>query len=735
MMDSRSRLQTMNNTAVEIIDLTHYWNVIRRQAKKIIALSVVVTVIAVLVALVMTPVYRSTVTILIEAEEAKILSIEEVYGLSGQSSEYFLTQFEILKSRELARRVVRDLNLVNSPEFNPYHEANEKSFSLKSMLFGEGEPPTEEQIFEKTTDSFWSAVTVSPVRKTQLVKVSVDAKSADMAAKAANALAQAYIESQLEAKVNLTQQAAGWLSDRLGGLKEKLDDSERKLQKYREDNNLVDLQGVSTLVSKEIDQITQSLVSARTKRIELEGAYKQLRSLDDTSYENLSSMPAIVNNPLVVRLRESETEAELKVSELSKRYGPLHPRMIAAQSDLTAVRESMHVQMSRIANSIENDFKVARTKEQSLQQALEEAKVRARGLNRTEFQLNEYTREVESNRNLYDTFFNRIRETTATGDLQTANARVIDPAVTPKLPVKPNKKLIVVLAMVVSVMFGVALAFLLDALDSTIKNAGDVDRKLGVSLLGLLPLVKRKKEDVPESDVQADSLVRAFSQNMDGSFTEAFRTLRTSLTLAGLEHPANVLLVTSSVPGEGKTTTSTNLAEAFGQMEKTLLIDADMRRPTVAKKLALTGNGLGLSSAVAYPDTLEECIHHVEELGIDVMSSGPVPPNPLELLASKNFRHLLDTLKERYQRIIIDSAPMHAVSDALYLSTLTDGVVYVVKADSTKDKLVKSGVDRLSDSNARVLGIALNQVNVEKEARYGDHYSSYGGAYSYTTND
>ncbi|MBS51908.1 MAG: hypothetical protein CMI03_04060 [Oceanospirillaceae bacterium] len=734
-MNKRDQFSGMADSGLEVIELSYYWKIVRRQIKKIIALSAVVTLISVLVVLAATPVYRSTVTMLIESEEAKILSIEEVYGLSSQSSEYLLTQFEILKSRDLARRVVQRLGLVNEPEFNPFHPANKKSFSFRTLIFGEGEPPTEEKILDRTIESFWRSVTITPVTKTQLVKISVDSRSPQLATKAANAFAIAYIESQMEAKIDVTQQASGLLSDRIGGIKERLEESERKLQKYREENSLVDLQGVSTLVSKEIEQITQNLVAARTKRIELEGAYKQLSSLKDKSYENLSSLPVIVNNSLVVRLRESETTAELKVSELSKRYGPLHPKMIAAQSDLTAVRESMHMQMSRIASSLENDYKVALSKERSLNQALEDAKQRASVLNRTEFQLNEYEREVASNRSLYETFFNRVRETAETGDMQAANARIIDPAVEPEVPVKPRKKLVVMLAMVISGMFGVFLAFLFDALDSTIKNAGDVDRKLGVSLLGLLPLVKRKKEDVPESDVQADSLVRAFSQNMDGSFTEAFRTLRTSLTLAGLEHPANVLLVTSSVPGEGKTTTSTNLAEAFGQMEKTLLIDADMRRPTVAKKLALTGNGLGLSSAVAYPDTLDECIHHVEELGIDVMSSGPVPPNPLELLASKNFRHLLDTLKERYQRIIIDSAPMHAVSDALYLSTLTDGVVYVVKADSTKDKLVKSGVDRLSDSNARVLGIALNQVNVEKEARYGDHYSSYGGAYSYTTND
>lgn len=717
-----------NHAAVEVIDLSHYWQVIRRQLKKIILFSAIITVIAVLVALAITPVYRATATILIEAEEAKVLSIEEVYGLGSASDEYYQTQFEILKSRELAKRTVLELGLIDNPEFNPAHPANKKSFSIKEMILGEAEPLTEEEILAKTVDTFWEAVSISPVRKTQLVKVSVDSESAEMARVAANAMAQQFIESQLDAKVEVTQQAAGWLSHRLGGLKAKLEASERKLQQYREDNDLVDVEGVDTLVAKEIDQITEALVEARARRLELQGTYEQLQSLGALNYDNLSSLPSIISNPVVVNLRDAETQAELKVSELKKRYGPLHPKMIAAESDLEAVRESVLTQMKRIATSIESNYLVAQSKENSLEKALRNSKSDVRNLNRTEFTLSEYQREVRTNRQLYEAFFNRVSETSATGDLQTANARVVDPAIKPVVPVKPNKKLIVLLALVVSGMFGVALAFLLDILDSTIKNLDDVERKLDVPMLGLLPLVG-KKQDAGD----AEQMVRAFvGEGMDG-FRESVRTLRTGLTLASMEQPASVILVTSSVPSEGKTTTSTNIAEAFGQMEKTLLIDCDMRRPSVAKKLGLAPNVPGLSNAVAYPDMLDECIQSRPELGIDVISAGPIPPNPLELLGSKNFRDILDTLRGRYQRIIIDSAPMQAVSDALYLSTLVDGVVYVVKADATKDKLAQDGLGKLDNNNARVLGVVLNQVNIDREAKYADSYSGYYDVYGYSS--
>ena len=722
------------SSAVEVIDLAHYWHVVRRQLKKIVALAAVITILTVLVVLSLTPKYSATTTLLIESEEARILSIEEVYGMPGKSSEYLLTQFEILKSRALAERVVKELKLVNLPEFNPYHSAHGKKFSIKEFILGAAEAPSQEQILAKTVDNFWNVISISPVRKTQLVKISVESESADMAAQASNAVANAYIQSQLEAKVGLTKQAVDWLSERMGGLKSRLNDSESQLQTYRDKNKLVDVQGVNTLIAKELSHITEKLVDARSKKLEYQSTFKQLQSIEELTLASLSNLPVILRNPLVVTLRGSESTAALKVAELSKRYGPKHPRMVAAQSDLMAVQNSMLLQMKRLANGIENDFLVAKTQEAALEQALKKVKKNVQSLNRSEFALSGYVREVKGNRALYDTFLKRIRETSETGSLQTANARIVDPAVKPAYPVKPKKKLIVMLALLVSLMFGVALAFLLDALDATIKNAEDIDHKLGYALLGILPLLKGMKEKIDVTKEPNEAPIRAFIHGDNTGFKESVRTLRTGLTLASLEAPVQVMLFTSTVPGEGKTTTSANLAAAYGQMEKVLLIDADMRRPTVAKQLNLTAGSKGLSNAVAYPETLDESVHHIEDLGIDVMPSGPIPPNPLELLASKNFNAILATLKGRYDRIIIDSAPTHIVSDAAYLSTLVDGVVYVVKADATNDKLVKSGLSRLDESNARILGVVLNQLDLAKEAKYGGDYSYSYGAYDYSEN-
>jgi len=716
------------------IDFQRYIGLIRRYFLRISGFAVVIAIVAALIALSLTSKFQATATLLVEEQGAQVIEIQEVYGIPGNSRNYLSTQFEILKSRELARRVVEELNLVEYPEFNPFHPQNMADFSLKrtimTQLLGPPEMPSEDEVKERTVDVFWSAVSISPVINTQLVKITVTSKSSELAKKAANRMAEGYIESQLEAKVGLTQQAAGWLTERLADLKDKLETSERKLQAYRDEHNLVDVSGVGTVISREIDNTASLLGQARSKRVELESTYKQLKQLREYSYEELSRIPTILNNHVINTLKGQETQAELAVSELAKRYGPLHPKMIAAQSDLDAVRASMLTQMKRVAVTIESDYLAAKNKEQSLEETLSTAKNSARDINRVEFTLKEIEREVDTNRALYTTFYERMSETSATGDMQTANARVVDPAVRPKSPSSPNRKLIVLIAFAISFCFGVGIVILRDFLDSTIKNAEEVDRKLKSPMLGLLPLVNI---GVKDEDAAEKAAATAFTDETQTGFAESVRTLRTSITLTGLENPAQVILVTSSVPGEGKTTTACNIAEAFGQMEKVLLIDADMRRPTMAKKLGLEPGKPGLSNAVAYPDTIQDSIQTVEGLNIDVMSAGPIPPNPLELLASKKFREILESLRGQYQRIIIDSAPVHAVSDALYLSTVTDGVVYIVKADDTRDKLAAGGIERLRGSNARILGVVLNQVDVEREAKYGGSYAGYYDNYGYST--
>ncbi|MFN3586329.1 MAG: GumC family protein [Moraxellaceae bacterium] len=631
------------------IDLRHYWRVIMRYKWGIAGLAIAITLLALLIAFSMRPVYSATATLLIEQRQAKVVTIEEVYGLDGANKEYLQTQFEILKSRELAARVVRHLKLDTHPEFLPQTDDEEGAgFRIDWRRWlpqghAENPLPSEEEQFAKVVNRFMSQLTVTPVRNTQLVKITFESFDPRLAAQVANAMARAYIDSQLEARVAVTEQAASWLTERLGALKQSLDASEQRLQAYREQYDVVETgsDGLLALNAKQLQELTSRQV-----------------------------------------------QAQFKLAELSKRYGPKHPAYIQAELEL---------------------------KEADI--ALKQARSAAISVARKEFRLQELMREVETNRNLYDTFFTRIKEANQTRELETANARVVDPAVVSSLPVKPKKGLIVALAFVLSLMLGVLLAFLLDYLDSTFKGAEDVEARLGVPMLGLLPIAKGSKK--------SDYAQPLFLEEGQQGFAEAMRTVHTGVVLSGLDTEHQVVVVTSSVPGEGKTTTSLNLALAMAQMEKVLLIDADMRRPSVAKACGIPGSSPGLSNLVAGTADIEQCLHRLPESSLDVITAGLIPPNPLELLSSKRFRDVLAQLAEKYDRIVIDSAPTLAVSDAIVLATMANAVIYVVKSDSTAFHSARSGIQRLQRVNAPITGVVLNQVNVSKATKYGGYYGYY----------
>lgn len=709
-------------SAEEVIDLRQYWRTLMRFRWGIVGFSFIVTLLTVLVLMAMKPVYRATATLLIEAEKANVVSIEEVYGLQGANQEYFLTQFEILKSRNLAETVIRDMKLQQHPEFK-----QEKGFDWKGLLPfalpGSKQKTDEFEVFNAFVEDFVGRLSVNPVRKTQLVKISFEANDPKLAAAVANAMGQAYIESGLQAKLDVTVQASTWLNERLSGIKAQLRIAEKALQAYKDKEGLIGGGGGTDIANKEIDLVASKLVESRKERLSLEGLYQQIQAAGSNP-EALQQVSGVLANTTVGRFKESVLTVELKRSELSKRYGYKHPKMIAVESELRRAKKQLNQQIFGVVRGIQSDYRAALASEQSMQRSLAGTKGQLQNLSRKEFRLRELEQEVQTKRAIFDTFLKRFNETDATGDLRAANARIIDPAVRPVRPAKPKKSLIAVLAMVVSGMFAVMCAFLLEALNNTVKNTDDVEQKLGMTMLGLLPLLKGKGVDSYTS----------YAVGGNSSFAEAVRTIRTGVVLSALDNPHKVLSITSTCPSEGKTSTAISMACSLGQMEKTLLIDADMRRPSIGKALGLDNRAPGLSSLVAGSCDLGDAIQHYEDGNIDVMLAGIIPPNPLELLSSKRFASALKVLEDKYDRIVIDMAPCQAVSDALAIAPLVGAMVYVVKADDTSATQVKSGIKRLRDINAPLIGVVLNQVDLDKAAKqYGaDYYSGYYDAYGYT---
>ena len=704
-------------------ELRRIWSVVQRYKWAILTLAGAASLIAALVVFAMTPIYTASATILIESQQSNVVSIEEVYGVDTKNAEYYKTQSEILSSRPIVESVIHSLSLTENSEFNTSQKSSSfrldwrdwMPFSLGNKTKSITPDPLHEAI-----DVYYRQLTISPLRNTQLVNVNFDSADPNLAAMVANEHAQAYIKSVLQTRAGVTDTAESWMMERLVGLQESLLESEQRLQAYREQEQLIDDEGLRSLPARQVNELSSRLVEVRTELSQARIAYSQVYQGSDIPLEDLRGIPAILDDKVVQDLQQAEADAQRRVAELAERYGPEHPSMIAAQSELSKASENLRQQHTTVAEVIKNKFEAAQAEEAELVNLLNRAKQQYQDVGRKESNLLALKRESDTNRDLYELFYNRIRETTAAGDLETAPARVVSPAVVPIKPSKPQKRLAVSLVFSLSLIAAVTAAFFFEAMNNTIRSAADVEEKLRLPLLGMIPLLKtRGKKHNPLGNVY-------FRQTEPG-FSEAIRTVRTSISLDNMEHPHKVMVVASSTSGEGKSTVALNLAYAFAQSEKVLLLDADMRRPSIAKSLNAPNDKPGLAELLAGDATLAQCVLRDKKGMMDLLLPGSSPADPSQLLSSERLVNALLVLRRNYDRIIVDTPPILPVSDGLLISIQADAVIFVAKSDSTSTQQINQALDLLLRVNARVTGIVVNKLDVRKAAKYSDY--GYGGYY------
>ncbi len=703
----------------KVLDIVEYWRAVAKRGWSIVGLALAVAILATLIVNSIRPSYRATATLLIEQGKAKVVSIEDVYSQGFTNREYFQTQAEILKSDELARKTVEKLKLTTDPDYDP-RQARPGPLARFAAWFGEPAPLTDSGVLKAVTRRFKKDLEIQLVRNSQLVQISFTSHDKELAAKVPNALADIYIENDLEARVAMTQKASEWLRGRLGELKDKVDASEKALQDYRDRAQIVDTKGLALSgAGKQLEELTRSLVEARARRAEAESAYGQVQQIrSGRSQANYESIPAVLRHPLVQKLKEAEGDAERRLSDAARRYGPEHPKMIQAKADLEAARANTRRQEEVVVQGLAKEYESARANEAAVQRALAESKADIQSINRKEFQLGILERDVQQNRNLYEMFVNRLKETSIGSDVQSTIARVVDPATVPSEPYSPQKAQAVGIATAVALVLAAMLALLLDRLNNTLNSTSDVENRLGVPALGVLQKIKgfAKKGFVSEL---------AFFNDTQSTFSEAVRTVRTSVLMSALDHPHKVVVITSSIPEEGKTTLSFNLACALGQVKKVLLVDGDLRRPKIGKLVGRDARQPGLADLVAGQAQASECVFFDERAGVHILAAGTVPPNPLELLSSRRFEEVVNKLKEAFDIVIIDSAPLQLVSDAQVLSQFASELIYVVKADATPYQVAQNGLRKLRRVNAPILGVVLNQLDLEKAEKYYGEYSGY----------
>lgn len=715
----------------ETIDIAHYFGIIKRYAFRITSLAIAFTILVALLVMRMTPMYTSATTILVESEKANVVSIEEVYGLDTKRKDYMQTQYEILRSRQVAERTVESISLYDNPVFMPVEEGpgfidNIKAQAAEVLPFLPQEEAvilTESELLAKkkrqAVSILMKSVTIKMVDNTQVMEISVTTPSSTLSATIANTIADVYIENYLQAKLDMTAKATSFLTESLEGLKEKLDIAERNLERFYEQNQVVNIDGVVGLAAEELERLSGQLLDAQTALKLNAVIYRQTR--DDTSLDDVSKLPEVLNHPTIQGVRRDEAKAMTRVNELSKVFGPKHPKMIAANAELSSIRETLNSQIRDLITSITTQYQVSEERLGQLQNEVERAKSEFRALSTLDNQRKGLQREVDINQQLYNSFFTRLKETDELGGFESANARVLDTAMPNYIPSKPNKKLLIGASFVFSLGFGVFLAIAMETLNSGIRSVEDVERKLGQRMLGLIPwLSHKKKTDLP---------IRSFFDGKKHQFAESVRTLRTSLSLLNLDKDRQAIMVTSSVPKEGKTTVSINLAFALGQLDKTILIDADLRRPTVGKQFNVPNYQPGVANLILKTHTFDECLITDEESNIDILSAGTIPSNPQELLSDKGFEALIVELKKQYKYVVVDTAPTQAVSDSMVVANSCDSIIYVVRADSTSEKVINTGLSRFLQVGHRLDGVVLNQVDLRKSdvaKRYAGFYDQYG---------
>lgn len=704
---NRETRETGAVAATVASDLSDYWLLIKRHRGQIFLLTLLVTVLAALAVFQMTPIYRGTAMLQIENIKNRVMTLNDLYSGQRDAVESFNSQVQILRSRTIAERVIRKLNLAQHP----------------AMALRDPKGMSEAEQMERLVNRVSGSLTIEPVLRSQIVKVSFDSPDRELAASVANALVDAYVDSDLESRAEMTQKANGWLLGRIESTRTRLAESQQALQRYREQENILDNKGVVLSgTGKQFEQVATQLISARMRFAEAEGAYNQVKGHRGEPPERLESIPAVLKDSTVRQMKSVETEALAKVNEFRGRYAPAHPKMMAAEAELKSARDSLARAIEAVVDGIYREYELARANVNAAASAKAQTQSEIQTISRKESQLSVLQHEVDSNRQLYDNLVNRAKETEATANLQSTAGRLVDPAVPPLSPIKPQKIKIIGGAALFGLFVSVILIFLRDYLNNTIRSEQDAEHRLRTGVLAVVPLIGKKDGGNNPSSV--------FLGQPDSVFAESIRGLRTSVLLSAIDEPHRVVIVTSTVPGEGKTTVAINLAQALGQLKRVLLVDADMRRPSIGKNLGgdvLNSNGLVEFLAGEAP--LQECIQPTANPNVSVLPAGKRLNSPLELISSQRFADTINLLKESFDVVLIDCPPIKPVSDSLVISRYANAVLYVVKADGAPHQLIGAAIGSLRDVGAPLLGVVLNQMDLQKTHGYGSYSYQYKYAY------
>lgn len=726
-------------------DLRAYWRIFQKRRWTILSILLVTFGSVLIVTIKEKPVYRANALLEIEKENPNIPTVQELFQLEDVSDNYLETQYKVLQSDTLARRVIEELGLTQVKEFNPpkgeWFWQNAHAAGLTEDLVVD--PETEQAILVRFNDR----LSVEPVRRSRLVQVSFESQDPQVAAKAVNALTSNYIQENLESRWQTAQKASEWLSQQLQSFKAKLEKSEDDLQQYAQKNGLLFLEtekgDTENIVDERLRQLQDELTRAQADRY----AKESLERLAEAG--DYSSLPGVVNNKLMQDLTEQLTDLEKEEAALTSTFTSDYPKVKQLQSQIDDVQKVLNQERKRAAQGIVDDYTAAVRREALVGEAFEQQQLQANRVAARAVQYNILKREVDTDKQLYEGLLQRLKEAGVSAGVNASNIRIVDAAMPPTKPVSPRPILNLGLASLLGLGCGIGMAFLQEHLDDTLKNSDDIERLLHVPSLAMIPSrdsLNRTSEGVYEAAERRPALSNGNGNHasliktsgnawvrIDGNgtqhsaFSEAFCGLRTSVLLSAAGRPPRSLTFVSAEPGEGKTTIASNLAISLAQLGKrVLLIDGDMRRPCVHKLFDIEDRSNGLVTFLAGAQEWRQLVRPTGVANLSCLVCGPVPPNPSELLSSDRMQMLIREAMVEYDFVLVDAPPLLNVADGRILATIVEGAILVVKGGFTPLELAQQAQLHIRDVGAHLIGVVLNDVDVRLNGYYKGYYK-YGG--------
>ncbi len=759
--------------AVPDIDLNEYLRILWRQKRVILAVVIAIMALAIVILSSLTPRYTATVFVEINSRQSQVVDFEAVLSGLPADSETIQTEIRIIQSRKIAERTIARLELNRTPEFNsalrPIGLIASWQQSIAAWLTSlagntEGDGLAREEQVEdaqrggiaklvltlasilspsrddalsqegaikrendRTIDNFLEKLAVAPEGRSRIVRISFESEGPETATEAANTTADFYIVAQLEAKFEATKRATTWLGERIEQLRVEVETKERIIEDFRAKSGLLQGGQNSTLTSEQVSDLNAQHVLELAGLAAAEARLRQVNKLLK-SPKGIESAVEVLQSPLIRDFRRDESRVEREVAELSEEYGERHPRMINARANLRDLRARIKIEVDRIVQGLRNEVAVARARAASVARSLGAVKTQVAKLNKLEVRLRALEREATASRTLLENLLQRSKQTVSQESFQQADASIVSYASLPDRPSFPKKGVLLSLIFAGAIFLGVILALAVEKLDLGFRSAEQIERFMDVTPLGLVPMVSKIKT----IGKGAHDYVL---ENPESAFGEAIRSLYTNILLSDVARRPKVILVTSALPREGKTTVVLSLARMLATVgQKVIVVDCDLRRPTVHKALGIP-SGPGLTECLTEGTPVEEVLQEDKESGAHILRAGTPVQNAPDQLDSGAMQKLLKNLGRKYDIVILDSAPILAVSDTLFVSRLADKTIYLVRWARTRRETAGLGLKRILAAKADVAGALLTMVDVKAHAQYGygDSGTYYGTLRKYYT--